>query len=194
MKKFTNTRNPILPLEYHIPDSEGHVMPDGKLYIYGSYDDREDVYCSERYYVVSTPDMEHWTISEESFAGDQVPWFNDPDAPKYPGIDWSHPTPFIRKMLEQAAADGEDMKEKFEKQEEEEKPALLFAPDCIEKDGKYYLYFCMQDDSEGGQCPTALRDRLRIRYSFPAAGSIRRCSSTTTGRRTITGDSSSLME
>lgn len=33
MKKFTNTRNPILPLEYHIPDSEGHVMPDGKLYI-----------------------------------------------------------------------------------------------------------------------------------------------------------------
>lgn len=148
MKKFTNTRNPILPLEYHIPDSEGHVMPDGKLYIYGSYDDREDVYCSERYYVVSTPDMEHWTISEESFTGDQVPWFNDPDAPKYPGIDWSHPTPFIRKMLEQAAADGEDMKAKFEKQEEEEKPALLFAPDCIEKDGKYYLYFCMQDDSE----------------------------------------------
>ena len=149
MKKFTNKRNPILPLEYHIPDSEGHVMPDGNLYIYGSYDDREDVYCSEKYYVVSTPDMEHWTISDESLTGDQIPWFNDPDAPKYPGIDWSHPTPFIRKMLEQAAADGEDMKEKFEKQEEEEKPALLFAPDCIEKDGKYYLYFCMQDDSEG---------------------------------------------
>ena len=38
MKKFTNKRNPILPLEYHIPDSEGHVMPDGNLYI---------VYCSE---------------------------------------------------------------------------------------------------------------------------------------------------
>lgn len=30
-----------------------------------------------------------------------------------------------------------------------EAPALLFAPDCIEKDGKYYLYFCMPDDSEG---------------------------------------------
>ena len=66
MKKIINKRNPILPLEYHILDSEGHVMPDGKLYIYGSYDDREDVYCSEKYYVVSTPDMEHWTISDES--------------------------------------------------------------------------------------------------------------------------------
>ena len=43
-----NTRNPVLPLEYHIPDSEGHVMPDGSLYIYGSFDDREDVYCSEK--------------------------------------------------------------------------------------------------------------------------------------------------
>lgn len=28
MKEFKNTRNPILPLEFHIPDSEGHMMPD----------------------------------------------------------------------------------------------------------------------------------------------------------------------
>mgnify|MGYP004594852157 FL=1 len=28
MKEFNNRRNPILPLEYHVPDSEGHVMPD----------------------------------------------------------------------------------------------------------------------------------------------------------------------
>lgn len=27
--------------------------------------------------------------------------------------------------------------------------ALLFAPDCIYKDGLYYLYFCMADNSEG---------------------------------------------
>ncbi len=149
MREYKNMRNPILPLDIHIPDSEGHVMPDGKLYIYGSYDDREDVYCSEKYYVVSTPDMEHWTIHEESLNGSQIPWFNNPDAPKYPGIDWSNPTPFIRKMLEEAAADGTDMKEAFEKEEEGEKPALLFAPDCIERDGTYYLYFCMPDDSEG---------------------------------------------
>ncbi len=156
MINYKNKRNPVLPLEYHIPDSEGHVMPDGKLYIYGSFDDREDVYCSEKYYVASTPDMEHWTIHDESMNGKDIPWFSDPDAPKYPGIDWSHPTPFIRKMLEQAAAEGNDMKEKFEKTEDEEKPPLLFAPDCAEKDGKYYLYFCMPDDSEGvavSDCP-----------------------------------------
>ncbi len=149
MKTWTNKRNPILPLADHIPDSEAHVMPDGKLYIYGSFDNREDVYCSEEYHVVSTPDMEHWTIHDEALNGRQIPWFNDPDAPKYPGIDWSHPTPFIQKMLADMAAEGEDMKEKFEKEDEGEKPALLFAPDCAVKDGTYYLYICMPDDSEG---------------------------------------------
>jgi len=124
-------------------------MPDGKLYIYGSYDDREDVYCSDRYYVVSTADMEHWTIHKESLNGKQIPWFNNPEAPKYPGIDWSHPTPFIQKMLADMASDGGDMKDKFEKAGDEEQPPLLFAPDCAERDGKYYLYFCMPDDSEG---------------------------------------------
>ena len=52
-------------------------------------------------------------------------------------------------MLEAAAQDGEDMKEKFEKEDQGSKPPLLFAPDCLPKDGKYYLYFCMPDDSEG---------------------------------------------
>lgn len=149
MKYFKNMRNPVLPLEYHVPDSEAHVMPDGKLYIYGSFDDREDVFCSEKYHVVSTPDMEHWTVHDVSFTGQQVPWFNNPEAPKYPGIDWSRPTPFIRKMLEAAQENGDDMKEKFEQDGEKEKPALLFAPDCLEHDGTYYLYFCMPDDSEG---------------------------------------------
>ncbi len=149
MENFSNKRNPILPLKYHIPDSEGHVMPDGKLYIYGSYDDREDVYCSEKYQVVSTPDMTHWTIHDESLHGKQIPWFNNPNAPRYPGIDWSHPTPFIQKMLANMPADEKDMKEKFEKEEEGERPPLLFAPDCIYRKGKYYLYFCMPDDSEG---------------------------------------------
>ena len=54
MESYFNTHNPILPTEYHVPDSEAHVMPDGKLYIYGSYDNRDDVYCSEEYHVVST--------------------------------------------------------------------------------------------------------------------------------------------
>lgn len=149
MREFSNRRNPILPLEYHVPDSEGHVMPDGKLYVYGSFDDREDVYCSEKYHVVSTADMEHWMIHEESLNGNQIPWFNNPVAPKYPGIDWSHSTPFIQKMIQRDLENGVDMKAKFEEEEKREKPALLFAPDCLERNGKYYLFFCMPDDSEG---------------------------------------------
>lgn len=165
MREFSNRRNPILPLEYHVPDSEGHVMPDGKLYVYGSFDDREDVYCSEKYHVVSTADMEHWTIHKESLNGNQIPWFNNPDAPKYPGIDWSHPTPFIQKMIQRDLENGVDMKAKFEEaeKEEKEKPALLFASDCLERNGKYYLYFCMPDDSEG----VAVSDRPEGPFTDP---------------------------
>ncbi len=148
MKKICkNMRNPILPIDIHIPDSEAHVMPDGKLYIYGSFDDRDDIFCSEKYHVISTGDMQTWEISDISFEGKNVPWFNDPNAKKYQGIDWSKPTPFIKKMLE--SMEHREDKEKFEKQEEGEKPALLFAPDVAYKNGKYYLYFCMPDDSEG---------------------------------------------
>lgn len=165
MREFSNRRNPILPLEYHVPDSEGHVMADGKLYVYGSFDDREDVYCSEKYHVVSTADMEHWMIHEESLNGNQIPWFNNPVAPKYSGIDWSHPTPFIQKMIQRDLENGVDMKAKFEEaeKEEKEKPALLFAPDCLERNGKYYLYFCMPDDSEG----VAISDRPEGPFTNP---------------------------
>jgi hypothetical protein len=149
MTTFDNTRNPILPLDVHVPDSEPHVMPDGKLYVYGSYDLLEDVYCSEEYHVVSTPDMKRWTVHDKSLDGKNVPWFNDPDAVKYPGIDWSHPTPFILRMMERDRENGVDMKAEFEKNADKPKPPLLFAPDCLEKDGRYYLYFCMPDDSEG---------------------------------------------
>lgn len=144
--KYENQRNPILPLKYHVPDSEGHVMSDGRLYVYGSFDNRKDVYCSEEYHTVSTSDMKAWEIEEtSSLNGADIPWFNNPDYPHYPGIDWSHPTPFILKMLSEHADD----KEAFENQDESEKPPLLFAPDCIERYGKYYFYFCMSDDSEG---------------------------------------------
>lgn len=147
MREFINTRNPVLPLEFHIPDGEGHVMSDGRLYIYGSYDDRADEYCSEKYHVVATEDMRHWIIYDEALNGNDIPWFRDPDARKYPGIDWSRPTPFMRK-IQKGLPNREDIKKSLEKNEEE-KPALLFAPDCQERNGKYYLFFCMSDDSEG---------------------------------------------
>lgn len=147
MNTHQNTRNPILPLDIHIPDGEAHIMPDGQLYIYGSLDNRSDVYCSEEYRVISTSDMKEWTIHDIALAGKDIPWFNNPDSPKYPGIDWSNPTPFIKKMLENVDHSAE--KEKYESPTDEDKLALLFAPDAVYKDGKYYLYFCMSDDSEG---------------------------------------------
>lgn len=170
MKEFRNTHNPILPLDDHVPDSEGHVMPDGKLYIYGSYDLLEDVYCSEEYHVVSTPDMENWTVHDTSLEGRDVPWFNNPDAPKYPGIDWSHPTPFILKMIERDKENGVDMKAEFEKNADKPKPPLLFAPDCLEKDGKYYLYFCMPDDSEGVAVSDRPEGPFKIAGQLPVGG------------------------
>ena len=170
MREFENTRNPILPLDIHIPDSEGHVMPDGKLYLYGSFDDREDVYCSEKYHVVSTPDLRHWTIHDQALDGKEVPWFNDPQAPKYPGIDWSHPTPFILKMMERDREKGVDMKEEFEKNADAPKPPLLFAPDCLERDGTYYLYFCMPDDSEGVAVSQRPEGPFRVVEQLPIGG------------------------
>ena len=170
MRNHKNMRNPVLPLDVHVPDSEAHVMPDGKLYVYGSYDLLEDVYCSEEYHVVSTPDMENWTIHDTSFEGKDVPWFNDPDAPKYPGIDWSHPTPFIIRMIERDRENGVDMKAEFEKEADKPKPPLLFAPDCLEHDGKYYMYFCMPDDSEGVTVSDKPEGPFELVGRFPVGG------------------------
>lgn len=65
-QEFINKRNPVLPVEYYIPDAEAHVMSDGKLYVFESFDNKDGAYCCEKYYVVSTPDMEHWTIHDEA--------------------------------------------------------------------------------------------------------------------------------
>ena len=155
MELYTNRRNPVLPPEWHMPDSEAHVMPDGKLYLYGSFDDGKHIYCSSRYHVVSTPDMEHWTIHDCSFDSSRISWAWDPASPRYPGIDWEHPSPFIQKMMREKLEAHPDLV-KEEKPEEEQdldsegrKLHLLYAPDGIEKNGKYYLYFCMDDDREG---------------------------------------------
>lgn len=104
MKQFTTLgHNPILPPEYHIPDGEPHVMPDGRLYLYGSQDRQEGVYCSHEYRVLSTWDLKTWTDHGPSFSSSLVPWTDQP----------------------------------------------LYAPDCVHRDGQYYLYFCHADGSEG---------------------------------------------
>ena len=92
MVEYKNKRNPILPLRYHVPD--------GKLYIYGSYDALDTTYCSQEYHVISTEDMEHWTVHDTSFHAQDVPWMGDTQAKHYPGIDWEQPTPFLQKMID----------------------------------------------------------------------------------------------
>ncbi len=144
---YQNKHNPILPLKYYVPDSEAHVMPDGRLYIYGSYDKRQEGYCSNIYRVVSTSDMEHWTIHDVSLKGEEIPWYTDPNAPRYSGIDWTNPTPFLKKMI--GDIDMSEIEKIISNEKEGQKAPLLYAPDAICKNGTYYLYFCMADDSEG---------------------------------------------
>lgn len=50
--------NPILPRNHFVPDVEARVMPDGKLYLYGSYDlSGNPGYCSKVQHCFSTEDM-----------------------------------------------------------------------------------------------------------------------------------------
>lgn len=152
VETYTNARNPILPIRHHFPDCEAHVMPDGRLYVYGSYDGEADTYCSTEYRVFSTADLTEWSISDVSFRAEQATWVNDPNAPKYKGIDFANPSPFMKKRMEdmlanmtpeQKAAMEERRKEMFQR------AVHLYAPDAIHRDGKYYLYFCLSGGSGG---------------------------------------------
>jgi arabinoxylan arabinofuranohydrolase len=60
MKEYKDCRNPVLPIDLHIPDSEAHVMPDGRVYVYGSWDQEENIYCSKEYRVISSENMVDW--------------------------------------------------------------------------------------------------------------------------------------
>lgn len=98
--------NPILELQYHVPDVEAKVDKNGYVYLYGSYDlIGNSEYCSKDYYVFYSDDFVSFKKSEIAFSNrnGEVPW-----------------------------SEGD-----------------LYAPDCIEKDGIYYLYFCTSDGSEG---------------------------------------------
>ena len=100
--------NPLFPREIFIPDGEARWMPDGRLYVYGSMDLPGDPqYCSNRYHVFSTEDMEHWK---------------------------DHGVSFQAGMREGAML---------------KKPVTLGGPDCVYKDGKYYLYYCTSGTGEG---------------------------------------------
>ncbi len=101
--------NPVLPEKSFVPDAEARVMPDGRLYIYGSWDLSGSAgYCSKELHCFSTDDMEHWEDHGVIFSNTAA----------CPGVPW-HPD------------------------------SVLYAPDAIYKDGKYYLYLCGPDENRG---------------------------------------------
>lgn len=162
-------RNPVLPPEICIPDGEAHVF-ENKLYVYGSLDLPEaDSYCSDSYRVVSTDDMLSWQVHEQSFNIKDVPWADKKTKEKYDTVDFGlrNPTPQYRKMLREMHVPlgliPKFLRPKAMSLGAFSKGKLLFAPDCVEKNGKYYLYFCMSDQSEG----VAVSDSPKGPFSFP---------------------------
>jgi beta-xylosidase len=73
-----SAQNPIVPPGIYIADPTAKVWEDSRLYIYGSADESTEYYCSHRYHVLSTDDLTHWTLHENSFASrgedDRVPY------------------------------------------------------------------------------------------------------------------------
>ncbi len=68
--------NPILPRQFFVPDGEAHVMPDGRLYLYGSLDiSGNDAYCSKEHRVFSTddPKLERWIDHGTAFCNTGQP-------------------------------------------------------------------------------------------------------------------------
>lgn len=145
-RTYENARNPVLPLDIFVPDGEAHVMPDGKLYIYGSYDLPGNLYCSDEYHVVSTPDMVHWCVHNVSLQTKDFTWEKDINIDIYPDFLQEPETPLLKKILaeERSNADAAPQTQTLSAPQK-----LLFAPDAAYHNGHYLLYFCMDDASEG---------------------------------------------
>jgi arabinoxylan arabinofuranohydrolase len=145
--EYTDCRNPVLPPEIHIPDPEAHVMPDGRVYVYGSYDKEQFFYCSKEYRVVSSANMIDWTDHGVSFSIEDAPWVTNANTTKYPGgIGTFEPTQFMKRTMPGFVGRGERKgpPPNFRRME-----ALLFAPDAIHRNGKYFLYYCTSNSHEG---------------------------------------------
>ena len=150
-------RNPLLPWEICIPDGEAHVMPDGRVYLYGSLDTIPDGFCSGSYRVASSADLQSWQVHPTSFTAEQAPWAGQTASRQHSSL--SGVTSFdelpahIRQHLPESARsipiDQIITAIQQSAQAGLPKDLRLYAPDAIEKDGRYYLYFCMSDDSEG---------------------------------------------
>ncbi|MCM1039971.1 MAG: family 43 glycosylhydrolase [Ruminococcus sp.] len=176
IKTKARGRNPILPLNYHIPDCEARVMPDGRLYLFGSCDTDSSFYCSEEYQVFSTDDMIHWQAHGRSFCLSEIPqkeqqtvsevsWLSSVDSfedlplqmrSQIPNIVSKMPFKLVRKLIASGMKGGSQL--------------VLYAPDAIEKDGKYYLYYCLSNGSEGVAIAEKPSGPYQFCTQFPIAG------------------------
>lgn len=169
-------RNPVLPPDICIADGEAHVFGE-KLYVYGSRDMTDKTYCSEQYNVVSTENMEHWTVHEKSFDGNDVPWIREKGGKQYPvtDMDLKNPTPMFRHMISTMPALIRFLikisgKKNLNMGKLMLNKQYLFAPDCIEKNGRYYLYFCMADNSEGAAVSDSPEGPFEKPVQMPCGG------------------------
>lgn len=145
--------NPLLPPMWHIPDAEARTMPDGRLYLYGSCDgENRNIYCSREYHVFSTEDFRHWRRDGPSFRADDIPWLGRSGIPAGAGCFEQLPAGLQDLIPEQ---DRNLPMEKLTEIIRAHRPHLrpenlmLYAPDTAEHEGKYYLFFCLSDDTEG---------------------------------------------
>lgn len=132
-------------------------MPDGRLYLYGSLDVDEDRYCSDRYRVASTGDLRRWTVHDVAFRSEQVTWATDSAPAGASFLDGAHGyedlPAYVLEMLPEGtiALPFEEFATAVRSATRLRQPTSpkLYAPDAIERDGRYFLYFCLSDDSEG---------------------------------------------
>ena len=163
-------RNPVLPPDICIPDGEAHVMPDGRLYVYGSLDRHDDVWCSNEYRVVSTRDLRDWTVHDRSFTISAEEWAAVP-AVAQPVATLGRRAKFthIVKTGRQMLRVWPGLRRQMRAGTGIPRPSL-FAPDCIEKDGRYYLYFDLSDNTEGVAVGDRPEGPFRDPSRLPAVG------------------------
>ena len=149
MFRYANRRNPILPLDIHTPDCEAHVFSDGKLHVYGSLDKYNGTWCSEEHIAVSTPDMKTWEISGVCFSSERIPWRNDPIPECFERETDRQGSPFVRRMNRKSEQTAVISKAGIPDDSMTKNQPFLYAPDCIEKDGKYYMLFDLSSGAEG---------------------------------------------
>lgn len=116
--------NPYLPLHEYIPDGEPHVFGD-RIYVYGSHDRFDGGrFCLNDYvcYSADVKDLKHWKYEGVIYSRMQDPVNQLPDEEKIPlnenyGFKYNIDPYGIHAM---------------------------WAPDVVQgKDGRYYLYYCL---------------------------------------------------